>query len=187
MRSASVKGGTLALTGDTREASPLEIWAPAGVRNLTWNDAKVAFARTPSGSLAATAPLPGPADFALPALAGWRTAPGSPEADPGFDDSDWQKIDNRAYASITARADGQPNMLMDAYGFHEGDVWYRGRFTGSTDAQRVNVYYGAGGSGMAGTGLILGYIVSVGWIVFWIFYIGLWAAIVGSSSTAGTY
>ncbi len=148
VRSASVKGGTLALTGDTREASPLEIWAPAGVRNLTWNGAKAAFARTSSGSLAATAPLPGPADFALPALAGWRTAPGSPEADPGFDDSDWQTVDNRPYASITARPDGQPNLLMDAYGFHEGDVWYRGRFNGSPQAKQIALFYGAGGAGM---------------------------------------
>lgn len=46
---------------------------------------------------------------------------------------------------------------------------------------------GEGGSGMAVTGLILGYIVTAGWVLFWIFYIGLWAAIVGSSSTTGTY
>ncbi|TDD91696.1 DUF4190 domain-containing protein [Actinomadura rubrisoli] len=46
---------------------------------------------------------------------------------------------------------------------------------------------GEGGSGMAVTGLILGYIVTVGWIIVWIFYIGLWAAIVGSSNTTGTY
>jgi len=46
---------------------------------------------------------------------------------------------------------------------------------------------GEGGSGMAVTGLILGYIVTLGWILFWIFYIGLWAAIVGSSGTTGTY
>jgi beta-galactosidase GanA len=39
-------------------------------------------------------------------------------------------------------------MLMDAYGFHEGDVWYRGRFTGSEEAERIHIYYGAGGAGM---------------------------------------
>ncbi|POM26328.1 hypothetical protein BTM25_07250 [Actinomadura rubteroloni] len=46
---------------------------------------------------------------------------------------------------------------------------------------------GEGGSGMAVAGLILGYIVSVGWILFWLFYIGLFAAMglagAGSSST----
>jgi hypothetical protein len=73
---------------------------------------------------------------------------GTPEAAVGFDDSTWQTIDKRTYASITARPDGQPNMSMDAYGFHEGDVWYRGRFTGNADVRRVHLYYGAGGTGM---------------------------------------
>ena len=84
----------------------------------------------------ASRPLAGPVPFTLPTLA-WRAAAGTPEAEPGFDDSKWQQIDNRAYASITAKTDGQPNMLMDAYGFHEGDVWYRGRFGGSPDAKRI--------------------------------------------------
>jgi len=146
VRGATVKAGTLALTGDTREATPLEVWTSA--RTVTWNGAKVAVTRTASDSLVAGAPLPGPAPIALPALTQWHTAPGSPETDPKFDDSAWQAIDNRAYASTTQRADGQPNMSMDAYGFHEGDVWYRGRFTGSADAQRLRIHYGAGGSGL---------------------------------------
>ncbi|MEV4254134.1 DUF4190 domain-containing protein [Spirillospora sp. NPDC049652] len=43
---------------------------------------------------------------------------------------------------------------------------------------------GEGGAGMATAGLVLGYIVTVGWLIVWIFYIGLWAALVGSSSTS---
>ncbi len=148
VRKAVANGGTLALTGDTKDATPLEIWAGKRVRTVTWNGTRVATAAGTSGSIVARAPLAGPAQVALPALTDWRMAPGTPEADPGFDDSAWAAIDNRAYASITARPDGQPNMLMDAYGFHEGDVWYRGRFTGTADAQRLRLYYGAGGSGM---------------------------------------
>lgn len=148
VRKAVASGGTLALTGDTKNATPLEIWAGKRVRTVTWNGTRVATAAGTSGSIVARAPLAGPVQVALPALTDWRMAPGTPEADPGFDDRAWAAIDNRAYASITARPDGQPNMLMDAYGFHEGDVWYRGRFTGSGDAQRLRLYYGAGGSGM---------------------------------------
>ena len=37
---------------------------------------------------------------------------------------------------------------MDPYGFHDGDVWYRGRFTGSPEAQQIALFYGAGGAGM---------------------------------------
>ncbi|WP_370175579.1 glycoside hydrolase family 35 protein [Sphingobium abikonense] len=148
LRDASVRGGTLALIGDTAQDSPLEIWAPPAVRAVTWNGARVATAATPAGSIAASRPLAGPADIVLPQLTDWRMAKGSLEAAPTFDDSAWQTIDNRAYASITARPDGQPNMLMDAYGFHEGDVWYRGRFTGTPDAKALSLFYGAGGSGL---------------------------------------
>jgi beta-galactosidase GanA len=37
-------------------------------------------------------------------------------------------------------------LTADDYGFHHGDVWYRGRFTGS--ATRVALRYGGGGSGL---------------------------------------
>ncbi|NLS26509.1 hypothetical protein S2M10_14920 [Sphingomonas sp. S2M10] len=147
VRSATPEGSALTLTGDTEAPTPLEVWVPAATRSLRWNGALVATTRTASGSLIATLPLPGPAPITLPALT-WVSAPGTPEAAPEFDDSGWQAIDNRAYASITARPDGVPNMLMDAYGFHEGDVWYRGRFEGSTAAKRIRIHYGAGGAGM---------------------------------------
>jgi hypothetical protein len=148
LRTAAIKGSTLALSGDTTIESPLEIWGPRTVRSVTWNGARVATAPGVGISRIAARPLAGPASFALPTLDRWRTRQGSPEAQPGFDDGKWQAIDRRAYASTTARPDGQPNMSMDAYGFHEGDVWYRGRFTGTADAKRLALNYGAGGSGM---------------------------------------
>jgi beta-galactosidase GanA len=149
VRTAIAKGSALALTGDTASESPLEIWAPEKLRSISWNGAAVAAKASPIGSRLAVKPLAGPTDFALPTLGAWRMAQGSPEAAPSFDDSGWQAIDNRSSASITARPDGQPNMVMDAYGFHEGDVWYRGRFTGTPDAKSLALFYGAGGSGMA--------------------------------------
>lgn len=147
LRHAAAKGGTLALTGDTRDATPLELWAPAALRTVTWNGEPVPLAATPIGSRLATRPLAGPAPVTLPSLT-WRTAWGSPEAQPGFDDARWQATEGKPYASITARPDGQPNLSMDAYGFHDGDVWYRGRFTGTPDAKQLALFYGAGGSGM---------------------------------------
>lgn len=148
VRSAVAKGNSLALTGDTAAPEPLEIFAPSAIRSVTWNGAKIATRVTPAGSLIAAQPIAGPAVIALPALTDWRMARGSPETDPAFDDRAWQAIDNRPSASITARPDGQPNMGMDAYGFHDGDVWYRGRFTGTPDAQTLSLYYGAGGAGL---------------------------------------
>lgn len=148
VRHARVERGQLLLTGDTKAETPLELWSSTPVRAVRWNGATVATRATASGGLEARAALPGPADFALPALTNWRAAPGSPEARPDFDDRDWQAIDNSAYASNTLRPDGQPNMLMDAYGFHEGDVWYRGRFEGGPNAETIELFYGAGGAGM---------------------------------------
>ncbi|WP_025294289.1 glycoside hydrolase family 35 protein [Sphingomonas sanxanigenens] len=149
VRTATVRGGQLALTGDTAAETPLEIWAPAKLRTLSWNGAPVALRAGKAGSRVASKPLAGPAEIALPRLTGWKMAEGSPEAKPGFDDSKWAAIDNRSSASITARPDGQPNMGMDSYGFHDGDVWYRGRFTGTADAKLLRLFYGAGGSGLA--------------------------------------
>ncbi|MDQ1155632.1 beta-galactosidase [Brevundimonas sp. SORGH_AS_0993] len=148
LRHARIERGQLLLTGDTNAETPLELWSSAPVRSVRWNGATVATRTTASGGLEARTALPGPADFALPVLTNWRAAPGSPEAKPDFDDRDWQAIDNRAYASNTLRPDGQPNMLMDAYGFHEGDVWYRGRFEGGPNAETIELFYGAGGAGM---------------------------------------
>ncbi|MDL4773443.1 DUF4190 domain-containing protein [Actinomadura xylanilytica] len=45
---------------------------------------------------------------------------------------------------------------------------------------------GEGGAGMATAGLILGYIMTVGWIIGWIFYLGLWAVLVGSAASTGS-
>lgn len=148
VRSAKAARGALALTGDTASATGLEVWAPRAIRSVKWNGAPVATAPTARGSIAACTPLAGPAAFALPELSEWRIAEGSPEAQPGFDDSKWQAIDRRRAATPTAWADGQPAMVMDAYGFHEGDVWYRGRFQGGAEAEKLSVFYGGGAAGL---------------------------------------
>lgn len=148
VRRADANGGALMLTGDTKAETPLELWAPAAIKQMRWNGAAVALKSGAVGNRLATRPLAGPMDFALPALTAWRMAAGSPEADPTFDDSKWQAVDNREAATITAKPDGQPTLVMDSYGFHDGDVWYRGRFTGSPEAQQIALFYGAGGAGM---------------------------------------
>jgi beta-galactosidase GanA len=149
VRTARRDGGRLILTGDTRAATPLEVWAAPGARSAVWNGAPVALRPAPGGALASTAPLSGPAPVILPRLGQWRSADGSPEAAPGFDDSGWQAIGSRSGSNRLPRADGQPDMAMDAYGFHEGDVWYRGRYQGSEAARELSFAYGGGGAGFA--------------------------------------
>ena len=43
-------------------------------------------------------------------------------------------------------------LTADDYGFHHGDVWYRGRYTGAATAGQVSLRYGGGG-GRAAAGL----------------------------------
>jgi beta-galactosidase GanA len=146
VRAAVASKATLDLRGDTDAQTPIEIWSPAALTTVRWNGAAVTTARSAVGSR--TGALPGPAPITLPALTAWRTAKGSPEIEPKFDDSGWQKVDSRASASITQRPDGQPNLGMDSYGFHDGDVWYRGRFNGTSAAKSIALFYGGGGAGM---------------------------------------
>ncbi|MDB5455190.1 MAG: beta-galactosidase, partial [Caulobacter sp.] len=149
VRTAALTGVTLALTGDTDKDTPLEVFAPASVKTVSWNGGKLAVQRTASGSLTATRALPGPAAVTLPNLtkAEWRVAPGSPEADPAFDDSGWKATTGRSYSTVRG-PQGQPALDMAAYGFHHGDVWYRGRYAGDGAATSLTLHYGAGGAGM---------------------------------------
>jgi beta-galactosidase GanA len=131
LRSAAVRAGTLALTGDTTDAAPLEVWAAAGATRVTWNDRPVAAGRQASGALAASTALPGAPAVTLPQLTGWRAMPESPESTAGFDDSGWVAADHTTSASRTPVPAGQPVLFADDYGYHYGDVWYRGHYSGT--------------------------------------------------------
>jgi len=150
VRHATPNRGTLDLTGDSEGAEPLEVWAPPGIRTVRWNGRAVPVARSASGSLVALRSLPAPQRLTLPDLtsATWRHASGSPEAGLDFDDSGWTVAGTARNVATIRPPTGQPNLGADAYGFHDGDVWYRGRFTGSADAQTATIHYGAGGAGM---------------------------------------
>ncbi|MBO3747364.1 beta-galactosidase [Streptosporangiaceae bacterium NEAU-GS5] len=146
VRTAAITGSTLALTGDTAAAASLEIWAPAAVTAVTWNGAPVTLRTTSAGSLAAVTQLAGPSTVSLPALSTWRFSAESPEAAVSFDDSAWAAATKTTTNSTTKPPAGRPVLTADDYGFHHGDVWYRGRFTGS--ASSVGLTYGGGGAGM---------------------------------------
>jgi len=146
VRRADRRNGCLALTGDSAGGEPLEIWSDA--KCSTWNNRGTRLVATPSASLRARDALFGPRPLTLPQLTGWRAMEGTPEAAPGFDDRGWAVAGGAPARSTVRPPTGQPNLSMDAYGFHEGDVWYRGRFAGSAEARTIQLHYGAGGAGM---------------------------------------
>ncbi|MFJ3229978.1 beta-galactosidase [Streptomyces sp. NPDC086787] len=148
LRHAEVGGSTVRLTGDTVKKTGLEVWGPRGIERVEWNGAPVPTRLTGSHSLVAKDPLPGVPEVRLPELGGWRRRAENPEADPGFDDSGWRAADRTTSYSTTAVPDGQPVLFADDYGFHYGDVWYRGTFTDSSGVEAVSLAYSTGTQGM---------------------------------------
>jgi beta-galactosidase GanA len=147
VRTADVAGSTLALTGDTKKASTLRVWAPPTVTAVTWNGQAVPTGALQNGSLTGSQQLAGPSPISLPALSGWKSSPGTPEALPGFDDSAWAVANRTTTTSTTKPPAGQPVLTADDYGFHQGDIWYRGKLS-ATDLRELSFYYGGGGAGM---------------------------------------
>lgn len=150
VRTASADGNALALTGDTSASTPLRVWAPAQMHSIAWDGTGVATSTNPDGSQSATSNLAGPDAVTLPDLsqATWKFAPEAPEAQPSFDDTSWQVADKTTTNSTTAPPAGQPVLTADDYGFHQGDVWYRGTYSGGGSATTITMRYGGGGAGM---------------------------------------
>ncbi|HEY7048445.1 MAG TPA: beta-galactosidase [Jatrophihabitantaceae bacterium] len=133
LRTASTLTGPLALTGDTADAGPVEVWsAPASA--ITWNGKTLHTSATSSGSQLSR--LPGSVPVTLPALTNWKHAEETPEAQPSYDDSSWQ-VANKTTSNSTTPAGTLPVLFADDYGFHHGDVWYRGHFRGSSSATGI--------------------------------------------------
>ncbi|MGW7278084.1 beta-galactosidase [Streptomyces sp. NPDC054844] len=148
LRDVALDGATIRLTGDTVEERGLEVWAPRGITHVTWNGEPVEASVGRAQSLMAVWPLPGVPELVLPALDGWRRRTENPESGPGYDDSGWTVADRRTSHSTTPVPDGQPVLFADDYGFHYGDVWYRGRLTGAADLESVSLAYSTGARGM---------------------------------------
>ncbi|ESQ78563.1 beta-galactosidase [Asticcacaulis sp. YBE204] len=153
VRGAKLSGGKLDLTGDIATESALTIWGPKSIQTATFNGEAVALVPQSDGSVMSAQPLPRPDKVTLPDLETqqWTRRTDSPEAQPGFDDSKWVKADTRPTAAQTwtTTERGQPTLSMSDYGFHHGDVWYRGhvKITDQT-ADQLELFYGAGGAGL---------------------------------------
>ncbi|CAM5375533.1 hypothetical protein SALBM311S_01718 [Streptomyces alboniger] len=150
VRDVTLRDSTVQLTGDTVAATGLEVWGPRGITDVTWNGSPVRSRVSGTGSLLALRPLPGVGRVVLPALdGGWRRRTENPESAPDFDDSAWTVADRKTSHSVTPVPDGRPVLFADDYGFHYGDVWYRGHFTAAADAvESVSLAYSTGTQGL---------------------------------------
>ncbi|MFE1030850.1 beta-galactosidase [Streptomyces sp. NPDC058807] len=148
LRDAALDGNTIRLTGDTVEECGLEVWAPPGITDVSWNGGPVRTRLGRAHSLYTTRSLPGVPELVLPALDGWRRRDENPESRPGYDDSGWTAADRKTSSSTTPVPEGQPVLFADDYGFHYGDVWYRGRLTGAAGLESVSLSYRTGARGL---------------------------------------
>jgi beta-galactosidase GanA len=82
----------------------------------------------------------------LPALTSWRYSPEAPEAARDFDDSGWTVADKTTTNNPTPPAT-LPVLYTDEYGFHYGDVWYRGHFTATGAETALALTAGTGRAG----------------------------------------
>ncbi|XVU28427.1 beta-galactosidase [Actinoplanes sp. CA-054009] len=128
LRTAAIDGSLLSLTGDTDAPTSLRIWGPAQVSQVRWNGQPYA------GRIA------GPSKVTLPGLV-WRSF-----TPPLPDDAGWQAADHTKTTATTKPPAGNPVLTADDYGFHQGDIWYRGRYTGAVKS--LSFRYGGGGAGM---------------------------------------
>ncbi|PYH01891.1 beta-galactosidase [Arthrobacter stackebrandtii] len=146
VRSAEFDGDTVHLTGDSKSARTIGIYAPAGITKATWNGTALATTAGTNGQLEAT--LEGPAAAALPALTEWKVSGENPESAVDFDDSAW--LEATATTAANTRQGPGPNQgkVLDTafYGFYEGDTWYRAHFTAASDATSIQLR-GQGGNG----------------------------------------
>ena len=169
VRRASMRAGTLRLAGDTSarfpggselggatgtsawseplgrasKPTPLIILASPRVRRLTWNGRRVKLHRA-RGELVGR--LAGPPPVRLPALRGWRFAAEAPEARLGFDDAAWVRADHVTTDNVSHPPETLPVLYMDDYGFHYGNVWYRGHFRATGSESGIGLDCASGGS-----------------------------------------
>ena len=124
-RNATRAGDQLALTGDTDKAGDIEVFAGPDTHGLSWNGASVVADVTASASLHGH--LNGPQPVSLPSLTTWHVSEAAPEIAPAFDDSGWTATD-RTTTPNPYWNHKLPILDSDNYGFHHGNVWYRGHF-----------------------------------------------------------
>ena len=87
VRSATLEGTTLSVSGDIINATSMEIFAPSGVRTLLWNNRTLQTSRTSYGSLKTQLEEVDQSSVVLPALSNWKSADSLPEIAPGYDAS----------------------------------------------------------------------------------------------------
>jgi beta-galactosidase len=118
VRSLTLGGSQVAVTGDIANATTLEVFAPAAYLSIQWNGKTLTTHKTSYGSLKATLPKPGLDAATLQkslTLSGWKFSDALPEADAVYDDSKWVVADHLTTPNPTKPLT-LPVLYADDYG-----------------------------------------------------------------------
>jgi hypothetical protein len=145
VRTASLQGKTLQLTGDTDAANPLVIYGLGSDTTVTWNGESVKVTVDNLGALSGT--LSGPSSSATsykpPVLSTWKYKDSLPEITSTFDDSRWTTANKTtSFLAFPKYPQSNPELLGEQdYGFQIGNVLFRGHFnaTGNETAVELSV------------------------------------------------
>ncbi|KAI8629795.1 glycoside hydrolase family 35 protein [Xylariaceae sp. FL1651] len=150
LRSSSIQGHNLKLTGDIANTTMIRVLAPRSIHSLEWNGKNLPFTSTRYGLF--TAQLKGPISYSLPALRGWKSADSLPEIQINYDASGiaWKVANHNSTPNPTPPASNNPVLYVDDYGIHAGSHIYRATFK-STQEPPAGVFLNVTG------GLAFGY------------------------------
>ncbi|KAF8601289.1 hypothetical protein BDV93DRAFT_495966 [Ceratobasidium sp. AG-I] len=148
VRNATIKGSTVAIAGDllSGKATDLEVLVPASVKSVSWNGKAVKVQKTAWGTLKGSVAV-GDLTPKLPSLKTleWRCTDSLPEVNPGFDDSKWVTAWKTTPGSARYPLRGGKLVLYAGeYGYHQGNLLYRGTFEGNATGVNFVVQGGDG-------------------------------------------
>lgn len=135
-----IDSDTVHVTGDTVNATQIEIFAPEAVKVISWNGRVLNTAPTVYGSLKAN--LTGPISVKLPTLGPWKGQDSLPEVFSNYSDSSLAWLVANHTTTKNSASGTLPYLYSDDYGFHTGSFIYRGLFNGSAAGLNMTVYGG---------------------------------------------
>ncbi|KAF9018457.1 glycoside hydrolase family 35 protein [Hymenopellis radicata] len=149
VRTASITGTSLALTGDLKDEVRLTVIAPKGVKRISWNGYVVSDLMPLEGSVYVgyVRPSLSLGEISVPKLEGWKYKDSLPEISSEYDDSSWV-VANHTRSNIPWKpyyGDGRILYGCD-YGFCENIVLWRGHFTATGEEKSVNLSINGGGA-----------------------------------------
>ncbi|CAE7054863.1 unnamed protein product [Rhizoctonia solani] len=146
VRSADIKGNTVALTGDLDKDTTVSIYgAPKGSK-VTWNGKSVSV----SASSVVDGLVEGKVTISkgqvnVPTLSNWKYSDSLPEISPKYDDSAWVVANHTTTTSPYKPYYGDGRVLYGCdYGYCEGPVFWRGHFNATGSEKSVNLSINGG-------------------------------------------